>query len=30
MFHGSDAPNFAPGYENMRINITLLFGTHKS
>jgi tetratricopeptide (TPR) repeat protein len=30
MFHGSDAPKFAPGYENMRINITLLFGTHKS
>lgn len=29
MFHSSDAPNFAPGYENMRINITLLFGTPK-
>ena len=26
LFHGSDAPDFAPGYENHRINITLLFG----
>ena len=29
MFHSSDAPKFAPGYENLRINITLLFGTHE-
>ena len=27
LFHGSDAPNFAIGYENHRINITMLFGT---
>lgn len=27
LFHGSDAPNFAAGYENHRINITMLFGT---
>jgi hypothetical protein len=26
LFHGSDAPNFAPGYANHRINITMLFG----
>lgn len=26
LFHSSDAPNFAPGYENHRINITMLFG----
>jgi tetratricopeptide (TPR) repeat protein len=26
LFHGSDAPRFRPGYENHRINITLLFG----
>ena len=26
LFHESDAPRFQPGYENMRINITLLFG----
>jgi tetratricopeptide (TPR) repeat protein len=26
LFHGSDAPDFAPGYENHRINITLLYG----
>ena len=26
LFHGSDAPDFAPGYENHRINITMLFG----
>ena len=26
LFHGSDAPNFAAGYENHRINITMLFG----
>lgn len=27
LFHGTDAPNFAAGYENHRINITMLFGT---
>ena len=27
LFHGSDAPDFAPGYENHRINITMLFGS---
>ncbi len=27
LFHGSDAPNFTAGYENYRINITMLFGT---
>jgi len=27
LFHGTDAPEFAPGYENHRINITMLFGT---
>lgn len=26
LFHGTDRPDFAPGYENHRINITLLFG----
>ncbi len=26
LFHGSHAPAFQPGYVNMRINITLLFG----
>ena len=26
LFHGSDAPDFAPGYANHRINITLLYG----
>ncbi len=26
LFHASDAPNFANGYENHRINITLLYG----
>ncbi len=26
LFHGSDTVNFSPGYENHRINITLLFG----
>ena len=26
LFHRSDAPNFAAGYENNRINLTLLFG----
>ena len=26
LFHESDAPRFKPGYENRRINITLLFG----
>lgn len=24
--HGSDAPRFAAGYENLRINVTMLFG----
>ena len=28
LFHRSDAPAFAPGYENHRINLTLLFGRH--
>ena len=27
LFHGTDAPEFTPGYENHRINITMLFGT---
>lgn len=27
LVHGSDAPAFAPGYANHRINITMLFGT---
>lgn len=26
LFHRSDTPHFAPGYENRRINVTLLFG----
>jgi tetratricopeptide (TPR) repeat protein len=26
LFHRSDAPHFAPGYENRRINVTLLYG----
>ena len=26
LVHGSDAPDFAPGYGNHRINITMLFG----
>ena len=26
LFHHSDAPRFAAGYENHRINLTLLFG----
>jgi Tfp pilus assembly protein PilF len=26
LFHRSDVPDFAPGYENHRINLTLLFG----
>jgi tetratricopeptide (TPR) repeat protein len=26
LFHRSDAPEFAPGYENHRMNLTLLFG----
>jgi tetratricopeptide (TPR) repeat protein len=29
LFHRSDAPHFAPGYENRRINVTLLFGRHE-
>jgi tetratricopeptide (TPR) repeat protein len=28
LFHRSDAPVFAPGYDNHRINLTLLFGRH--
>jgi tetratricopeptide (TPR) repeat protein len=28
LFHRSDAPEFASGYENHRINLTLLFGRH--
>jgi tetratricopeptide (TPR) repeat protein len=28
LFHYSDAPDFAPGYENHRISVTLLFGHH--
>lgn len=28
LFHRSDAPEFAPGYENHRINLTMLFGRH--
>ncbi len=27
LFHGSDSPDFAIGYENHRINVTMLFGT---
>jgi Flp pilus assembly protein TadD len=30
LFHRSDAPDFAPGYENHRINLTMLFGRHES
>ena len=30
LFHRSDAPQFAQGYENHRINITMLFGRHGS
>jgi hypothetical protein len=26
LLHWSDAPEFAEGYENHRINVTLLFG----
>jgi hypothetical protein len=29
LLHGSDAPQFAPGYENHRINISLLFGARE-
>jgi hypothetical protein len=28
LFHCSDVPKFAQGYENHRINVTLLFGRH--
>jgi tetratricopeptide (TPR) repeat protein len=28
LFHRSDAPLFAPGYDDRRINVTLLFGRH--
>ena len=30
LFHRSDALQFAQGYENHRINITMLFGRHES
>ena len=30
LFHRSDAPDFAPGYENHRINLTMLFGRHEN
>jgi tetratricopeptide (TPR) repeat protein len=30
LFHRSDAPEFAIGYENHRINVTLLFGRHEN
>lgn len=29
LFHGSDSPDFSSGYENRRINITMLFGEAK-
>ena len=29
LFHASDAPRFAPGYANHRINVTLLYGRSK-
>ncbi len=29
LFHRSDAPHFAPGYENRRINVTLLYGSRQ-
>jgi tetratricopeptide (TPR) repeat protein len=28
LFHRSDSPEFATGYENHRVNLTLLFGRH--
>ena len=28
LFHKSDAPEFAPGYKNHRINLTFLYGRH--
>jgi tetratricopeptide (TPR) repeat protein len=30
LFHWSDMPEFAPGYENNRINLTFLYGRHES
>lgn len=30
LFHRSNAPEFATGYENHRINLTLLFGCHEN
>jgi tetratricopeptide (TPR) repeat protein len=30
LFHRSDSPMFAAGYENHRINLTMLFGRHES
>jgi hypothetical protein len=29
LFHWSDTPEFAPGYENHRINLTFLYGRHE-
>jgi Tetratricopeptide repeat len=29
LFHCSDAPEFAPGYENHRINLTFLYGRYR-
>ena len=30
LFHHSDAPEFAADYENHRINVTMLFGRHRT
>ncbi len=30
LYHRSDAPHFAPGYENHRINVTLLYGCRQA
>ena len=30
LFHRSDAPEFATGYESHRINVTMLFGRHEA
>jgi tetratricopeptide (TPR) repeat protein len=30
LFHWSDTPEFAPGYENHRINLTFIYGRHGS
>ena len=29
LFHWSDAPEFSPGYENNRINMTFIYGRHR-